>query len=439
MTNNNDNQFEKNLERIGSAHQAPATPSADLLSACDDIFDREAEKTVAMTTNLPQQAVNQRWRHPAAWSTIGIAASIALIAGVFFAPTAGRKVQAAVVMKQLNQQLTRNELVVLTIDSLEVEEASVDAELQLSDHTIAGRVKVVIDEPSNPMGLIAIDANLAMSPQGSWIYLREFTTTNPGIALLASQYLDDGRDVLIELPADTFEGESILNSEDGNIAELAFGHLQALLSAASDEDPNLFEITELTDGAFMLTIDLDDPDTQASLKTLLIDAFSDGEEADEVADSTTGNDAKNASPDGPKPLKTRFKFDFSAEPDDETAEPIERSINTTMVKDVKEVDSDEESGGSVDFSFDADLAFDDGDQDVLQGVTLQVIYDPTSERVTEFSVLGVGKTDGMVSAQLFDDTVDPTLLDSTTFTTLDTKIVGDLFDDEDDSSETDNN
>ena len=41
--------------------------------------------------------------------------------------------------------------------------------------------------------------------------------------------------------------------------------------------------------------------------------------------------------------------------------------------------------------------------------------------------------------QLFDDTVDPTLLDSTTFTTLDTKIVGDLFDDEDDSSETDNN
>ncbi|MGB0717570.1 MAG: hypothetical protein ACPGXK_16955 [Phycisphaerae bacterium] len=398
MTNTpHDHQFEENLKKVGKATEVPATPSASLLNACDDIFDQAASPTAEPATSTPQPAINKRNWSPFAWSTLGVAAGLALVAGVFLTPYESRTLQAAEVIQQLNQQLAENELLAVRIDGLNVDGASLEADLQLTPNAMAGSIKLVYNDPANPLGGLAVDAELGLTTDSSWIYVREFTTSNPAIAIFASQCLDDGRDVLLELPPDTLDMSEIFESDDLSLAATAFAELQEVIEAASQEDQELIQLTELPDGAYMLSMPLDNPASMASLEAILTQAFSDEEAPEDEEENPSG-----------------FTFNLSVGTDGEVAP------GASVPGDAESDEQDD--ANTVEVAMVAEVGDEEGNE-FFEGVTLQMIYQPTIERVTELSLTGFGENDGAISVRLLEDVINPTLLSADSLITEDTTII----------------
>ena len=154
-----DQQFHNNLQTVGRHVPAMGSASGELRSRCMAEFDSAAHS--------PRVS----FKKPAILSTLGLAACLAVVVGLLFPTNGGPTVQAATILAKLNEQIEQPERIEVTMDSIVIEEVSIDGYLQVAEAGVVGDVHVVVTEDKNAP--IEIDVALAISSSDSWILIRK--------------------------------------------------------------------------------------------------------------------------------------------------------------------------------------------------------------------------------------------------------------------------
>lgn len=245
MTTDQDRHFEDNLKAIGTRAGVPDGVAPEVRAGCLDTLG-SAE---------PRAARVRTFRKRAWWSTVGLAAVLALAAIPLFS-NGMPKVRAATVLTKLSEQIEDCAVFHVSLDDLTVEnKVWVDGKVQISDHALAGDIAVkVTDEPGQ-----TIQANVALGIHdgGGWVLVRSIKLPDPQTQALLDLVFPPGTETLLVLPEEVIE--KFMDGESGaKLAEardIATGEIVAIIKQviASDEDLGV-TITEQPDGTIRLVL-----------------------------------------------------------------------------------------------------------------------------------------------------------------------------------------
>jgi len=295
-------------------------------------------------------------------SITGIAAAI-VVAVVFLFPGNGAPtVQAATIIQKLSEQIQQSPLFEVTLDSLDIEEVSINGRLQASQHAVAGHIHVRVQE-GDADELVEVDLSLALSNDGGWVLIRKLTVPDPAAQAIVAVLFPPETETLILLPEDATEFDDVLdiNVELGDARSELKQVLDELL-ASHEEYGATIEHQE--DGTVLLTLPIKNAETLAALGRLT-QASADAQQTQKVITVT------------------------------ESGEQVQREHIEVEV----EIDDDDE----------------------LIGTTITMLYDPAAEQVRSFSILDLGSPGSRITVTIGEGEVDPALLDSSRVTTPDTR------------------
>lgn len=243
-----DQQFHENLHTLGRGLSLPETAPSELRSRClAELSSTGAHRFAVL-------------RKPAVLSTLGLAACLAVAFGLLFPTSNGsRTVQAATILQKFDEQMTEPKLLEVTLDSIVLEEVSVNGRLQVSDTGVAGDLHVVVTEGADQPA-VDIDLALGISTDQSWVLIRGLQIPDEGAQPLLQWLFPPGVETLLLLPTDAAEDLDIDIADD--LRELGTGELvevfQRLVDAQSETGAT---IAEGSDGTIILTLPIED--TQA--------------------------------------------------------------------------------------------------------------------------------------------------------------------------------
>lgn len=362
---NNDRMFDENLRVFGQGTES--LPGADeaLRSRCADAMNANSAGT--RTLRFPAL------RRPALLSTMGLAASIALVVGWLAPWQTTQTVQAAEILSKLNNLSVEGQLLDIRIDSVALDEVFLNGHLQVSDQGVAGDIQVSVDEGDE--GLIEIDLALGISEEEGWVLLRKLTVPDPTAAVIIGLVLPPGTETLLLLPESIREeiGSEVHEEISDAIAEISTGQVAEVLEEIirSHEEVGA-TVDKLRDGTIQLTLPIKDEGALEALAELLTRSIEEKVEAQRDDDSDESD------------TRSRRK-----------GPPAHVSVR-----------------GNV---------HDDGDE--LIGSTLMVVYDPAKERVRSFGIFDFGERDGSITVDILDEAMDPALLDASRVTTGATRTI----------------
>ncbi|MHC4695578.1 MAG: hypothetical protein ACYTFA_02420 [Planctomycetota bacterium] len=206
-------------------------------------------------------------KKPKVLSALGLAASVALVASLLSPWSAGPTVQAAVIMEKLSEQIEKNPLIDVTLDSISVDEAFVNGRLQVSKQGVAGDIEVAVrEEGKDPE--VEVNMSLGLSDGGGWVFIRELKVDDPQAQAVINMFLPAGDEVLIVLPEDAVGSDFgiDLGDELGELgSDKVVGVLQELIDSHADYGAT---IEHLSDGTILLTLPIDDAEALAALEGL---------------------------------------------------------------------------------------------------------------------------------------------------------------------------
>ena len=295
-------------------------------------------------------------------SITGIAAAI-VVAVVFLFPGNGAPtVQAATIIQKLSEQIEQSPLFEVALESLDIEEVSVNGRLQVSQHAAAGHIHVKVHE-GHAEEFVEVDLSLALSNDGGWVLIRKLTVPDPAVQAIVAVLFPPETETLILLPEDATDFDDVLdiNVELGD-ARSALKQVLDELLASHEEYGATTEHQE--DGTVLLTLPIKDAETLAALGRLT-----------------------QASVDAEQTQKVIIATESGAETQEEKVE-VEVEID---------------------------------DDDELIGTTITMLYDPVAEQVRSFSILDLGSPGSRIAVTIGEGEVDPALLDSSRVTTPDTR------------------
>ncbi len=239
-----DQQFHENLHTLGSGLSVPETVPSELRLRCLGEFSATAAPRFAML------------RRPALLSTLGLAACLAVAFGLLFPTNPSTTVQAATILKKFDEQLAEPKLLEITLESIVLEEMSVNGRLQVSDTGIAGDLHVVVTEAANQPG-VDIDLALGISPAQSWVLIRGLQIPDQEAQPIVQWLFPPGAETLLLLPTEAVEDFDIDIADD--LRELGSGELvevfKRLVDAQSETGAT---ITKGSDGMIILTLPIED-------------------------------------------------------------------------------------------------------------------------------------------------------------------------------------
>jgi len=213
-------------------------------------------------------------KKPSVISGLGLAACLAF-AGVLLFPSNGSpEVQAATIMRKLNEQIEQNPLIEVTLNSLNVDEAFINGRLQVSNQGVAGDIEVRVEE-GGPDQVVEVDLALGISDSGGWILIRKLQIPDPDAQAILSMFLPPDGETLLLLPQNAVGSDFGLDIDD--LDELsALGSdkvvdvLKRLIDAHADYGA---EIEHQADGTILLTMPIDDAEALAALERLAEDSL----------------------------------------------------------------------------------------------------------------------------------------------------------------------
>lgn len=265
-----DQQFHENLLKLKG--QRPAvTPSHEIRARCLETLEHgdQPHRTI----------VFKKYRKPALLSTIGIAASIAIAASIFYPIGNGANVDAAVIVEKLGKQIEDNSLIEITIESVVIDEVEIEGHLQIANHAIAGDIDISVEERKGQA--IQVKASLAISEEGGWILIRELQFPDPQIQAILNLFLPQGVDTLLILPTDEIENAIGFELSEGlsEIRSLASGEVVKILKQVIESQDEVgATVRNQRDGTIQLTLPIDDAEALENLIKVIADAM--GEKID---------------------------------------------------------------------------------------------------------------------------------------------------------------
>lgn len=200
-------------------------------------------------------------KRPVFISTLGAAATIALIAGFLYQPGGDARVEAAVILERLQAQIQESPVLDIEIEALNIENVSVTGRLQVSPQGVGGDIRARVTENN---GTIEVDLALGISPDDSWILIRKLVLPDPQANAFLRFFITPGKTTLIKLPtdemgldfADFADGIGDFQGLDG-MQELG-EFVRRLIDAQDDVNAT---VVDQPDGTVLLTLPIDDADT----------------------------------------------------------------------------------------------------------------------------------------------------------------------------------
>ncbi|MHC5111454.1 MAG: hypothetical protein ACYTHJ_16425 [Planctomycetota bacterium] len=402
--NPNDKQFHDNLRRLGDALPAPETPGAEALQRCRD----------ALHQNTDLRRKGSFWRRPAIWSSLGMAAAIAMIIGFLGSWSSAPRVEAAEIIRKLNEQMAENPLIEVKIEGLRADDVVLEAQLLVAEDAVAGDLKIEVQPGTEDA--IDIDMTMGISGSGGWALFRELQIADPEAAAMLAMFFPVGRDTLVILPEDVIgeDGDFSIDIQEA-ISTLASEEIAALMEQLQESQDELgATVEELPDGTLQFTLPIADEDVLGQIGAAL-----------EAAGTNLGRDDDGNDDDGNTvniTIGTGVGSDHSGTRKSAPADSDglyggmtvnarkKHSGNSGGIVIDREVQIDTGNARQEDEGHDAG----DGDE-FLIGTTLRLIYDPNEELVREIFLSDFGDNNGTLSIVLRDGAIDPALLDSDNF------------------------
>jgi hypothetical protein len=250
--NDRDHQFHENLLGFGERITTPLGPSTGVRARCVEILNRNAKKESPMTRAY------RLAKRPAFISSLGVAASLALIVGFLYLPRGDARVKAAVILERLQTQIQESPVLDIKIEALNVENASVAGRLQVSPHGVGGDIQARVTEDGETT---EADLSLGIGPDDSWILIRKLVVPDPKATALLRLFITPGRATLIKLPAEELGLDlgDLGNGFQGinGIQELG-EFVRHLIDAQGDVKAT---VVDQPDDTVLLTLPLDDVET----------------------------------------------------------------------------------------------------------------------------------------------------------------------------------
>jgi len=354
-----DERFHKNLRVMGQRLDTPSAPSPELIARC---------RTILETTSTPHW--RQRlfmFRKPLAWSACGLAAALVLAVTIWMPGAQGSRAQAAMILSKLNAQMAAEPLLDITIEAIDIEDATISGHIQVASHAVAGDMRISAGDPGER---VELDLSMAVSSESAWVLIRKLDIPDPQARALLSLFLTPGQETLVLLPEELRENgfeadfaEALEKFRSGELVKMARVFEELTASSAQTGAT----VVNQPDGTLLLTLPLADEQVIASVAEILsqfdhleVSAEVGEEEADDDEDADAGSATAGA----------RVKIVKS---------------NTVTVKEAVSGDNDAAK---------------------LVGATISVVYDPTLEQVRSVSLTNLGRTNGRVTVELRTGVID---------------------------------
>jgi len=352
-----DNLFARNLRNVASKLPPTDGPSGDLIERCAGCFQEP--------TTPKWRTTVQTYRKPILWSTMGLAAAIALFATTLW-PNATPKAQAALVVQKLAQQAQQNPSMHLTIENLAMEEVQCTAHLQLGKSGIAGDINVAVEDKGDLPGKVEIDASLGLGVDSGWILIRHLSIPDPQAQFFVNMLFPPGSETLLVLPAGSEIGDEVGGGIEEALEALRSGELidafKEMIASSAEIGAT---VTNQPDGTVLLSLPIQD---EAALEALgkVLHRLDDGEDGEPQVVVETKVEAKSKTPKS----------------------HAHKAIQQHHAKVVEH------------------------DTGMLVGATVNAVYDPATETVRMLEVLGLGSPKAVVRLELGEGDVDAAMLDS---------------------------
>lgn len=272
MTTDHDRQFDENLEALGTRIGVPGGASAGVKTRCQHALGGASRNTIRMAA----------FRRRAWWSTIGLAAAVAIVALPFFGDHMPQ-VKAAVVLNKLTEQIEGSDLFEVTIDQITVENHIwVDGILQLGDSAVAGDISAKIQDAIDGKP-IEVDISLGISSEGGWILIRSLKIPDADVQPFIDMLFPAGTETLLLLPDEVISEviEQGLGGELSEVREAASGQVADFIKQVIEAEEDLgVTIDGQGDGTLLLTLPIKDADAFRNLVSFF--AKNMGEDPDEI-------------------------------------------------------------------------------------------------------------------------------------------------------------
>ena len=246
-----DQQFHQNLQALGRDLSIPETASSELRSRCLSEFASAPAQRFAML------------RKPALLSTLGLAACLVVAFGLLFPTSGNHTVQAATILEKFDEQIAKPKLLEITMDSIVIDELSIDGHLQVAPKGVAGDLHVVVTEHADEPPL---DISLALGIGGeeSWVLIRSLQIHDKDAQPIINWLFPAGVETLIILPTEAVDDLNIDLADE--LRDLGSGELveafQRLVDAQSETGAT---IRNRRDGTIVLTMPIDNAEALVEL------------------------------------------------------------------------------------------------------------------------------------------------------------------------------
>lgn len=358
--------WDANLRAMTETMDVPAGAPREIRERC----------IAVLKGDIKVKTHQQSWR-TAVFSTIGVAAAIIVLFGFLGLPHGQTEVNAAVILRALNEQVQASEGIEVSIESLVLDGVAIDGRIQFCRQGVGGDIKVDVQE-GNDRPAFAVDATIGIQRGSGWVLVRELKMGDPSMQAVVGMFIPPGRETLITLPMD--EDDFDLDAEMGEFKDHDFAQLVEALIEIHEEVGATIE--HQPDGTILLTLPIKDTETLEALSRL--DALAKGQAL------TIGGGVGNKGVD------------------------ISVSVSS-------EADADRgEAGADIPEHIQRHHA-DSGHE--LVGATVKVLYDPAASDIRWFSIEDFGEANGRISVSFEQGAIDATRLDKASVMTEDVHVV----------------
>ena len=208
-------------------------------------------------------------RKPAFISSVGVAAAISLVVGFFQLPQGAARVDAAIILERLSEQIKAPKLLEITLDSLSVEEAFLNGTLQVSPDGVAGDLEITVQEGG---GKIELDIALGITREDGWILVRKLVVPDPQAMAMLNFFLPAGTETLIRLPSEEL-GLDIAKElgQLGQLDDLEMDKISEVVQELIDSSDEVgATVRRQRDGTVRLTLPIKDAGTLRALGHLKV-------------------------------------------------------------------------------------------------------------------------------------------------------------------------
>lgn len=273
-----DRQFDENLRTFGRRLAPPPALSNVARERCLAQLDGGARRPGVVTRVI---------RHPASRWAMGMAASIGLVTAVAISWGSGYSAQAAMIFDTLDKQIAvENPVLEIVLDSVGIDEVSVDGHLYVSKTAIAGDVQVRIEDDGET---IDIDATLAISRGEGWILVRRLVLPDPQAQAVVNIFLPPGGNALLILPKDEIDhdfGVDIAEALEKFSSKEVIEVLKQIIDDHAEVEGATVE--NQRDGTVQLTVPIKSAESLGSIMQIVARSLGMGEDGDVELDDGEG-------------------------------------------------------------------------------------------------------------------------------------------------------